>query len=266
MMLLDDIKQSTLDSLKIKKKELSLCELREEAESVSSTISLICKILDDDGRISVIAEMKAKSPSAGVIVMDYFPSQLAKTYADAGVQGISVLTNTEFFGGSVEHLRMVQQALPREVPILRKDFICDLYQLYEAKVYGASAVLLIVAFLDVDLYLDLFQQAVCLGLDVLVEIHQLEELEIALRAYPKMIGINNRNLNTLKVDLNTTRQIAPHIPKDICLIAESGIHSLESLDLFCGNRSIDAILVGESILKHPNRASFIQSLREYKMS
>ena len=206
----------------------------------------------------LIAEIKFKSPSKGVLSKDINPRALAATYAENGAAAISVLTDVKYFGGSLEILKTVYtQALG--VPLLRKDFIFDLYQLLEARVAGASAVLLIVAMLE-DLQLaELISDSQKLSLTALVEVHDEKELERALAASAKVIGINNRNLHDFSTNLETSLRLAKLCPPEIVLVAESGIHTIEEIQRLA-EAKIDAILVGEALVTAPDVAAKVRSL------
>ena len=196
----------------------------------------------------IIAEVKKSSPSKGVIRADFDPVSIAKEYAAGGAAAISVLTEEKFFQGSLEALAEIHGAVP--VPLLRKDFTLDSYQLTEAKSYGADAVLLIAALLDPDLMRDLAAEARTLGMDVIVEVHDEAELDAALKANAQVIGINNRDLKTFTVDLAVTERLAPMVPAGMPVVCESGIDSLEQIRRIerCGVRSF---LIGESLMRAP---------------
>ena len=199
------------------------------------------------GDIGLIAEVKKASPSAGVICKDFDPVRIAKEYEAAGASCLSVLTDEKFFQGSLDYLRQIRAAV--KLPLLRKDFIIDERQILEAIEWGADAILLIVAILT-DAQLAKFHSlAAEAGLAVLVEVHDEEELERALKISPPLIGVNNRNLKTFKVDLATTEKLAEKISAGEILVAESGIHSRADVERLkkCGAK---AILVGESLIKN----------------
>ena len=206
----------------------------------------------------LIAEIKYKSPSKGVLNKELDPQALAASYAENGAAAISVLTDGEYFGGSLEILKTVYtQALG--VPLLRKDFIFDRYQLLEARVTGASAALLIVAMLE-DLQLaELISESHKLSLTPLVEVHDETELERALAANAEVIGINNRNLHDFSTNLETSLRLAKLCPPEIVLVAESGIHSFEDIQRLA-EAKIDAILVGEALMTAPDVAAKVRSL------
>jgi len=196
--------------------------------------------------LGLIAEVKKASPSAGAIVEKFDPVLIAKAYESAGAHAVSVLTDEPFFQGNLSHLARVREAI--SLPILRKDFILHEVQIFEAICAGADAILLIVAALEQNELAALHQTATDFQLDVLVEIHMLEELDRALDIGAKIIGINNRNLATFEVDLKTTEELSENVPDDVTLVSESGIKiGADSRRVFdCG---VNAILVGESLMR-----------------
>jgi indole-3-glycerol phosphate synthase len=194
----------------------------------------------------IIAEVKRASPSKGLIREDFEPVAIAIDYASHGASAISVLTEERFFHGSLEHLERIHKAVP--VPLLRKDFIIDPYQLTEAKSFGADAVLFIAALLEIGFMRELHERAKALSLDTLFEVHSESELNAALEAGAQLIGINNRDLRTFEVTLAITEQLAPLVPAGIPVVCESGIDSLEQI------RQVEAwgihvFLVGESLMR-----------------
>jgi indole-3-glycerol phosphate synthase len=217
------------------------------------------------GQIGLIAEVKKASPSAGVICPNFDPVQIAKEYEAAGASCLSVLTDERFFQGSVEFLRQIRAAV--ELPLLRKDFIIDERQILEAIEWGADAILLIVAILD-DARLKRFHSlAREAGPAVLVEVHNEKELDRALAAGARLIGVNNRDLNTFTVDLGVTERLAARLrqvaaPQDYLLVAESGIQTRADVERL-RNAGATAVLVGESLMKHPNvRAKVMELMSE----
>jgi indole-3-glycerol phosphate synthase len=199
-------------------------------------------------RRRIIAEVKRASPSKGIIRDPFDPVALAADYASHGASAISVLTEERFFQGSLQHLERIHDAVA--VPLLRKDFIIDPYQLTEAKSYGADAVLCIAALLDAGLMAELCEQASALTLDTLVEVHNEQELNGALKAGAELVGINNRDLRTFDVSLATTEKLAPMVPAGVAAICESGIDTLEQI------RRVEAwgihlFLIGESLMRAP---------------
>ena len=198
------------------------------------------------GQVRVIAETKKASPSAGLIATKYDPAQIARRYIDAGADAISVLTEQNYFSGKTEHLTAVRQAIP--LPVLRKDFIVDEAQVLESVAVGADAVLLIVAALKPEQLRALHQIATTHKMRVLVEVHTRDEIGMAVDAGAKIIGINNRNLATLEVDLAITEKLLPEIPAGITIVSESGIRTMADLKRMAAY-PIDALLVGEGLMR-----------------
>ncbi|MBO0768505.1 MAG: indole-3-glycerol phosphate synthase TrpC [Solirubrobacterales bacterium] len=199
-----------------------------------------------NGGISVIAEHKRASPSAGVIREDLSLEQVVGAYQRGGAAALSILTEESRFKGSLDDIKAARAA--STLPILRKDFIVDPYQISEAHSAGADAILLIVAALEPSALRKLYQQATDLALDVLVEVHNRAELEVALELEPRIIGINNRNLSTLAVDLNTTYELLPDIPAGTLKVAESGFRTRAELDGLAA-AGLDAVLIGEALMR-----------------
>ena len=209
---------------------------------------------------AVIAEIKRRSPSRGLIREDFDPALLAAGYEKGGAAALSVLTDVSFFGGDLVYLQTVRAA--STLPILRKDFIVDPYQIDEARAGGADAVLLIAAALDSTQLVDLHAYATDLGLDVLVEVHDEEELERALLCGPRLLGVNNRNLATFEVDLGVTERLAALLPAapDLLLVAESGIHHNRDVERL-RNAGASAFLVGESLMRQADVTLALRELR-----
>jgi len=206
----------------------------------------------------VIAEIKRRSPSKGEIRPDFDPVACAEAYAAGGAAALSVLTDGPFFGGSLADLSQVRAAVA--LPLLRKDFLIDAYQLDEARVAGADAVLLIVAALDAEALLALQQRARALGLDALVEVHDEAELEVALGCGAELIGINNRNLQSFETDLAVTEKLAPRIPGGVTVVAESGIFTPEDVARL-ERAGAHAFLVGESLMREQDVSGALRRLR-----
>ncbi|MCS7063291.1 MAG: indole-3-glycerol phosphate synthase TrpC [Methylacidiphilales bacterium] len=210
-----------------------------------------------DGTLAIIAEIKRQSPSAGVIAPDFDPVRQARLYQEAGADALSVLTDSPYFGGSIEHLQAIRKAV--DLPILRKDFIIHEVQLYQSVVAGADAVLLIVAALDQQTLQHLHTLARDLQLDVLVEVHTHEEIDRALEIDARIIGINNRDLKTFTVDLSVTDKLIDDIPADVIAVSESGIKNRDDAR-FVRNCGAQAILVGETLMRAQDVADTIRQL------
>jgi len=213
--------------------------------------------LERDDRINVIAECKRRSPSKGVLRRDYDPVAIARGYAEAGAAAISVLTEPTFFDGSLAHLRAVRAAV--ETPVLRKDFVVSEYQLLEAKAAGADAVLLIVAALTPRDLASLSSAASGLGLDALVEVHDAGELSIALDAGARIVGVNNRNLRTLEVDVKASETIIAKIPHGVIGVSESGLRTAEDLSRL-RQMGYRAFLIGERFMTMPDPGAALREL------
>lgn len=211
---------------------------------------------------ALIAEVKKASPSKGILRPEFNPLELARTYQENGAAAISVLTDEHFFKGHLDHLRGIESDLDqcdRSLPLLRKDFIFHRYQVYEARMAGAAAVLLIAAWLQPEQLNTLHDLAVQLGMTPLVEVHNKTELEIALQCEPRLIGVNNRDLRDFSVDLETTIQLSELVPSQVCLVSESGIHSRQDIE-FLSTARVDAVLVGEALVTAPDIGGKVREL------
>ena len=214
--------------------------------------------LDRKGEgLGLIAEVKKASPSAGTISEEFDPEEIALSYEAAGAHAVSVLTDAPFFHGHLDHLREVRRAV--KLPVLRKDFILDEVQIHEASCAGADAILLIVAALEQEKLVRLMREAEICQLDALVEVHTMEELDRALDADASIIGINNRDLTTLQVDLGVTEHLSEQVPDEVLLVSESGIKTgADTARLIdCG---VDAILVGESLMRSTDVEALVRQL------
>jgi indole-3-glycerol phosphate synthase len=209
------------------------------------------------GRAAVIAEVKKASPSKGVLRADFDPAAIAASYARGGASCLSVLTDVQFFQGAPEYLVAARAACA--LPALRKDFLIDPYQVYEARCWGADCVLLIVAALDDAMLADLEACAISLGMDVLVEVHDASELDRALRLRTPLVGINNRNLRTFDVDLGTTLSQLSRIPADRLVVTESGILSVDDVHTM-REAGVNAFLVGEAFMRAPEPGEALRAL------
>jgi indole-3-glycerol phosphate synthase len=209
--------------------------------------------------LRLIAEVKKASPSRGLLREDFDPVALARSYAEAGAAAVSVLTDEPHFQGSLDHLASIRSALPDGPPLLRKDFLFDPYQLYEARARGADAVLLITAVLDSALLAELLGLATTLEMDALVEVHDGPELERALAVGARLVGVNNRDLRTFDVDLATTERLRPLIPPEVTVVAESGVSTRADIERLQA-RGVHAVLIGEALVTAPDPAAKIRDL------
>jgi indole-3-glycerol phosphate synthase len=209
--------------------------------------------------LTLIAEIKKASPSEGLICKDFEPIAIARTYADMGAHAISVVTDQKFFQGHMDFLKKIRDALPFSTPILRKDFILDEIQVLEAKAAGADACLLIVKALPPKRLCALIECSESLGLDALVEIHDQEELQIAIDSGAALLGVNNRNLQTFKIDLKTSLDLIPQIPKTCLRVSESGLENRAHIDQI-RRAGADAVLIGTAFMKTANKKQLFQDL------
>jgi indole-3-glycerol phosphate synthase len=214
--------------------------------------------IDGRAEVRIIAEVKKASPSAGVLRRDFDPVSIAQTYERHGAAAVSVLTDAPFFQGSLDHLSAVRQAVA--VPLLRKDFVLDHYQLLESRVAGADAVLLIAEILDTSALTSLVREAQAMGMQALVEIHDAENLDRVLRCGANIVGVNNRNLRTFETRLEHTLEVARRVPRDVCLVSESGIKSHVDLERLM-TVGVRAVLVGESLMRAADIGRALDELR-----
>ena len=257
--ILDTILARKREEVAARRERTSLFELKARAASAPPlrgfADAVAAKIAA--GQAAVIAEVKKASPSKGVIRADFDPAAIARSYAAGGAACLSVLTDVDFFQGADEYLVAARDACA--LPVLRKDFIVDAYQLYEARVLGADCVLLIAAALDDAQLSEYAFIADELGMDVLVEVHDLDELERALPIPARLLGINNRNLKTFEVSLQTTLELKVAVPPDRVLVTESGILARADVALMRDN-AIHAFLVGEAFMRQPDPGAALSAL------
>ena len=227
---------------------LPLSQLREQAATASLPRGFVAALRQkqQQGRSGVIAEIKKASPSKGVLREDFDPAAIAASYAAGGAACLSVLTDRDFFQGDALYMQQARAAC--ELPVLRKDFMVDPYQVYEARAWGADCILLIVSALDDTGMAELGGLATELGMDVLVEVHDGDELQRALKLDLPMVGINNRNLRTFETDLNTTLSLLEQIPEDRLVVTESGILAPADVTLM-REHGVDTFLVGEAFMR-----------------
>lgn len=226
-----------------RKKSMPLASLEERCARRKAHPDFARALSGDN--ISIIAEVKKASPSRGVLRPDFDPVELAKTYAQSGASAISVLTEKKYFQGSIDHLVKIRKEV--NLPLLRKDFIFDQYQIYESCACGADALLLIVSILSREQLKELLSVSHSLGLSCLVEVHNEKEVETALQSGAGIIGINNRDLDTFTVDINTTRRLRSLIPRERIVVSESGIKSRRDVEKVRG-WGVNAVLVGELLV------------------
>lgn len=255
---LDTVLARTREAVAREKARRPLERLRSDADAAPA-VRPFAEALSRPGSIRVIAEHKRRSPSRGVIREDLAPADVARHYEAAGAAALSVLTDEPFFGGRLEHLAEARAAA--SLPVLRKDFVIDAWQVWEARAAGADAVLLIVAALADDELRGLLQEAAAAGMGALVEVHDRAELERALAAGAHVVGVNNRDLRTLEVSLETSLGLAPSIPDSVVAVAESGIRSGADLALLRG-AGFDACLVGEHLMAAPDPGEALRRLLE----
>lgn len=219
----------------------------------------LAEALKPTSRVNIIAEIKQRSPSKGIICEDFDPARIAESYVSGGAAALSILCEEDFFGGSLEHLKEVRRLVA--APLLRKDFIFDPYQLYESRVAGADAVLLIVAILDDELLARLIELANELGLDALVEVHSADEMSRAGTAGASIVGVNNRDLTSFKVDLDTSIKLAPLAPKGSVLVSESGITTVADIRRL-RSAGLHAFLIGEHFMRAQDPRAALKDLLE----
>jgi len=246
MGVLEEILKYKKEELKEKKGSLALRELRERIKDVEETRDFRTTIKRGNGPLKLIAEVKKASPSGGLIRKDFNLSEILSVYEKKSVDAISILTDERFFGGDIKHLSIARRETNR--PLLRKDFIIDEYQVYESRAYSADAVLLIVSALERSQLADLMGLARELSLDCLVEVHNFKELDTALYCDAEIIGINNRDLKTLEVNLDTTFELIKDIPDGKVVVSESAIETRADVERI-EPTSVDAILVGTSFMR-----------------
>ncbi len=256
-MILETIAQSNRERYEEIEKVIPLEEIKARALSMKITNDFpFEKALAKSG-ISYICECKKASPSKGIIAEDFPYVQIAKDYEAAGASAISVLTEPKWFKGENRFLQEISENV--SIPVLRKDFtICE-YQIYEAKIIGASAILLICALLDTDTIRKWIKLCDSLGLSALVEVHTDEEVQSALDAGARVIGVNNRNLKDFKVDVTTCTRLRPLVPKDIIFVGESGIKTDKDIEEL-RNAGVNAVLIGETLMRSPDKRAMLEQL------
>ncbi|MBI4707048.1 MAG: indole-3-glycerol phosphate synthase TrpC [Candidatus Omnitrophica bacterium] len=245
---LKEIIQKKNERVLLAKQQIAEEELKEKIKGIPPARPFI-EAINKPRQISLIAEIKRSSPSQGVIREDFNHLQIAQIYQDIGVQALSVLTEEDFFGGSLAYLSEVKNIVA--APVLRKDFIFEPYQVYESRFYQADAILLIAELLSKDKITELMGLSADLGMDCIVEVHGEKELKKVLNLKVPLIGINNRDLRTLEVDLKTTEKLFPLIPKDKVVVVESGIRNYQDV-LFLKILGVNAVLIGQAFMESPD--------------
>lgn len=258
-MILDEIVKAKSKQLEEEKKHISIEAWKEKLKhtGLSKTIDFHSTLKGKD-KISIIAEIKKASPSKGIIKADFEPVRIAVEYYMAGVDAISVLTESNYFKGQDEHLVKVRQSVP--LPVLRKDFIIDVWQIYQSRYIGADAILLIASILTDGELKKFLAVAGILGMQCLVEVHDEKEVERALAAGAKIIGINNRDLRTFDTDLKTTERLKGLIPEDRVVVSESGIRTSGDMK-YLKSLGVDAVLIGETFVKAASIGEKVQEIR-----
>ena len=257
-MILEEIVIKNRQETEERKRRLPFTELEQMADSSPPPLDFAAAIARDG--INLIAEVKKASPSRGTICADFDPVQVAATYANSGVAAISVLTEPRYFQGSLNSLSRIRNALVNKgVPLLRKDFLSDPYQIYESRVYGADALLLIVAILTKTKLRGLLELSRDLGMDCLVEVHNEKEVETALDCGAAIIGINNRDLTTFEVDVATTERLRRFIPPGRIVVSESGLKTREDIEKLKA-LGVNAVLIGEALVSAPDIRTKIKEL------
>ena len=255
--LLGTIVAGTRRIIEVRQEREPLAALEKRAMATASDGAAFERGLGAVGRVNVIAECKRRSPSKGVLAIQYDPAAIARQYEQGGAAAISVLTEPTFFDGALEHLLAVRRAVG--LPILRKDFTVDEYQLFEARAAGADAILLIVAALEQAVLVRLQAKAFELGLAALVEVHDEAELMRAIDSGARLIGVNNRNLRTLQVDVEASYRLAERIPNGVIGVSESGLRSRDDLARLTA-AGYRAFLVGERFMTDPDPARALRDL------
>lgn len=253
--ILDKIMAHKQTEIRQAKRQVSRSNLEYLMAKASPPLDFIRCLRKDN--VTLIAEVKKASPSKGVFLEDFDPREIAIEYEKFGASAISVLTDEDFFQGNIAYLREVKNTV--NVPVLRKEFILDPYQVVEARAARADAVLLIAACLDDRLLRELYRVTEELNMTALIEVHNADEMERVLKLDPKLIGINNRNLHDFTVDLNTTVELARLCPSEVTLVGESGIHTAHDIEILA-EAGVHAVLVGESLIMANDRPAKIKEL------
>ncbi len=260
-MILDKIVDKTLIRVEQSKQKVSLEELKSQLPIITYDYPFE-QALREEG-MSFIMEVKKASPSKGLIAPDFPYVDIAKDYEKIGASAISILTEPDFFQGSIQYLKEIRQNV--SIPLLRKDFTIDEYMIYEAKVYGANAILLICAILDDQQLTNYLKLAHDLGLSAIVETHDEEEMQRALKSGARIIGVNNRNLKDFTVDFHNSIRLRNMVDDDIVFVSESGIKTYEDIHTLEEN-NVNAVLIGETLMRATNKQAMFDELRGYHES
>lgn len=257
-MILDEIAQYALIRVNESKKRISMDEIIQTADKLPVNNDFPFKKALSGNDISFICEVKKASPSKGIIAADFPYLQIAKDYEKAGASAISVLTEPKYFMGNDNYLKEIASKV--NIPVLRKDFTVDSYQIYEAKILGASAILLICAILSDEQLKDYINIAHSLGLSALVEVHDETEVKRAIYAGAGIIGVNNRNLKDFTVDINNSIRLRQLVPKNIIFVSESGIKTPQDIKNLKNNKT-NAVLIGETFMRNPDKTKALNYLK-----
>ncbi len=264
--ILAEIAEKTQERIDERKSVVSLDEIKAKAIELAKNTTdknfAFEKAIGGKDEMSFICEVKKASPSKGLIAPDFDYMQIAKDYEQFGANAISCLTEPYYFMGADEYLRDITSTV--NIPVLRKDFFVDEYMIYEAKTLGASAILLICGILDIEQLKHFYSVADSLGLSSIFEVHDETELQMALEAKARIIGINNRNLKTFELDLNTTIDLRNMVDKDIIFISESGIKTRDDIKLL-ESHNVQAVLIGETLMRDNDKKSALDKLKHDKI-
>ena len=258
MKTLSDIIKYKKEEVNIKKKLLTLTQIKEESSNYNPTRPFLKQIESNKSKISIISEIKKASPSKGVIRSDFNPLEIGQIYERNGATCLSILTDKKFFQGDDKFIKAVKSKV--SLPVLRKDFIIDEWQIEESRYLGADCILLILSCLSFDQAKEYEEYAFSLGMNVIVEVHDLQELELANKLKAKLIGINNRNLKTMDVNINTSINLINYIEKSKIPISESGISNSKDLENLVQS-GFNTFLIGEAFMKEINIAKMFKNLK-----
>ena len=261
--ILDKIVRYKLDEIAAAKLALPISDLKSACNDAPPVRNFLEALTlgEQERQVSLIAEVKKASPSKGVIRQDFSPVEIARTYQANGASCISVLTDEHFFQGHLDFLRAIRSEV--KIPLLRKDFILDPYQVYEARVAGADAVLLIAECLEPTQMNELHQLIVELKMTPLVELYERKNIQAVLDCNPVLVGVNNRDLNTFEIDLNHSIRVKESLPENVVMVSESGIFTNQDVQLMQEN-AVDAILVGESLMRRDDIGLAVRELMRQK--